>query len=128
MIRPYAGGGAARTSIRGDLGRSAGRKRRFEWYLRQGGTIGSGIRPPFALVSWDPGYESRVEGEVVKLESKVFDEFLEAYVDAHDEGERVEEPTDAVCRVAAIWPVDSARGGLYALCIALGLGNPGLAE
>jgi hypothetical protein len=58
---------------------------------------------------------------VVKLEGKVFDEYfrVEAYVDSHDE--RMEGPTDAVCRIAAFWAVNSARRGLYALCIALGL-------
>jgi hypothetical protein len=56
----------------------------------QGGTIGSGIRPPFSLVPRDPGHESGIYGEEVKLEGKVSDEYFEAYVDAHDEGERVE--------------------------------------
>jgi hypothetical protein len=73
----------------------------------QGGTIGSGIRPPFSLVPRDPGHESGIYGEEVKLEGKVSDEYFEAYVDAHDEGERVEGPTDAVCRIAAFWAVDN---------------------
>jgi hypothetical protein len=52
----------------------------------------------------------------VKLEGKVFDKYFEAYVDAHDEGERVERLTNAECRIAEFWAVDGARGGLYALC------------
>lgn len=32
--------------------------------------------------------ESGIYGEEVKLEGKVFDEYFEAYIDAHDEGER----------------------------------------
>jgi hypothetical protein len=45
----------------------------------------------------------------VKREGKVFDEYFEAYVDAHDEGERVEGPTDAVGRIAAFWAVNVGR-------------------
>jgi hypothetical protein len=82
-----------------------------------------------ALVSRDFGYESGVQGEVLKLDGKVFDEYLEVYVDAHDKGERMEGPTDAVRRIVAFWAVNNARGGLYAPCIAfqLGLRSSGLA-
>lgn len=39
----------------------------------------------------------------MKLDGKVFDEYLEVYIDVYDEGERVEGPTNAVCRIAAFW-------------------------
>jgi len=53
---------------------------------------------------------------MVKLDGKVFDEYFEKYVDAH-ERERVEEPTDTVCRIAEFCPVNSARGGMYACAL-----------
>ena len=65
----------------------------------------------------------------MKLYGKVFDEYSEVYLDAHDEGTRMEGPTDVVCRNVAFWAVKNARRGLYSPCIAfqLGIHSSGLA-
>ena len=62
-----------------------------------------------------------------KLDSKVFDEYLEAYVDAHDKVSEWRDLRMRECRIVAFWAMNNARGGLYVLYIAMGPCSSGLA-